>query len=107
MKTNLPSLKDLGLQHKDKRIKISSEIRQAILADCNKVPREPFTAIAKRYGVSSTAVRWIYNPEQIKACHKRYRETHKRSYEDRKADIYRHREYLKSLIKQERKCAYQ
>lgn len=99
MKTNLPSLKELGLQHKDKRKKISDETRKVILAACNRVPRESFKVIAERYNVSATAVRWIYNPEQLKANAKKYSQTHKRSYTERKCDIYRHREYLKSLIR--------
>lgn len=95
---NLPTLKQLGLKHKDKRYKISDEVKQAIKADCNKVPRETFKAIAKKYNVSATTVRYINNPEMIKEAYRRYSKTHKRTYAQRKSDIYRYREHIKSLI---------
>ena len=88
----------MGLKHKDKRYKISEEDRQAIKEACNRVPRETFTAIAKRFNVSPTAVRWIHNPERIKEAYKRYTQTHKRSYTKRKKDIYNYRTHIKTLM---------
>lgn len=95
---NLPTLRKLGLKSEDKRYKISEEVRQAIKADCSRVPREPFRIIAERYKVSITAVRWINNPDQIRACYKKYTQKHKRPYVQKKEGIYKYREHIRSLM---------